>query len=102
MPLHDFQCPKCCYRANIFVWTWKHKASCPHCNIEMTKLFTTSNMVLLNRQKAVPFKFEPKEANADKGIWKSVIEDEKRGVLAPGELKFWKKEVEKNNPNLIL
>ena len=102
MPLYDYQCPDCCYRTNTFVWSMGHGVVCPHCGTRMTRLFTTSNMYLLGREKPVPFKFEPKECNADKDIWKSVIEDDKKGKLAPGELKFWKKEVEKNNPNLVL
>lgn len=102
MPLYDFQCPNCCYRTNTFVWSQKHEALCPHCNTEMAKLFTGTSSLLPNREKPVPFKFEPKECSADKDIWKSVIEDDKRGKLAPGELRFWKEEVSKNNPNLIL
>jgi len=102
MPLYDFQCPGCGYRSNTFVWNMHNKVICPHCGETMMRLFTTSNMILLNRQKPRCFKHNPEECNADKDIWKTVIEDQKRGNLAPGELEFWKKEVSKNNPDVIL
>jgi len=59
-------------------------------------------MPLLNRQKPMGFKYDPKEMNADKDIWKTVITDTESGKTTKAEIKWWKKEIEKNNPNLIL
>lgn len=103
MPIFDYECKTCGYRSSEFVWiTAKDGVVCPRCHDQMTRLFTTGNMVLLNRQKAVPFKFDPKEPNADKSIWKSVIVDAQKGVLQKGELEYWKKEISKTSPNIIL
>lgn len=103
MPLYDYQCPNCGRRDLEFVWTNSSKQiMCRNCKTPMIKLFTTSNLVLLNRQKPVPFKFEPKEGNADKEIWQTVIHDAEKGKLKKGELEHWKKEVSKSNPNIIL
>lgn len=103
MPIYDYQCNACGYRSSEFVWvTAKDGIVCPRCHNQMIRLFTTSNMFLLNRQKAVPFKFDPHEPSADKSLWKSVISDAEKGKLHPGELKWWKKEIGKTSPNIIL
>lgn len=65
------------------------------------RLFTTSNMMLLNRQKPIPFKHEPKECDADKDIWLSVKADAERGDMTKREYRFWKDEMEKSHPEII-
>jgi len=102
MPIYDYQCV-CGYRSEKFVWAGKeNKVFCPICHKHMKKLFTTTSSLLPGREKPVPFKFDPKEPSADKSIWKSVISDAEKGKLHPGELKWWKKEIGKTSPNLIL
>ena len=101
MPIYNYQCPKCGYCSEEFVWKYKGEVLCPVCKSTMTQLFTTSNMVLLNRQKPCSFKHEPKECDADKDIWLSVKADAERGNMTQKEYQFWKDELEKSHPEII-
>lgn len=101
MPIFNFQCPNCGYQSEEFVWHLHDEVICPKCHKPMTRLYTTSNMVLLNRQKPVPFKHEPKECDADKDIWLSVKADAERGKMTKKEYTFWKDEMEKSHPEII-
>jgi putative FmdB family regulatory protein len=102
MPIYRYKCTKCNLDSEEFVWNGDAHISCPECGTEMIRLFTTSNMPLLNREKPISFKYDPHEPNADKNIWKTVISDAEKGKLHPGELKFWKREMAKSNPNVIV
>jgi len=86
----------------MFVHDMNQPVYCPICSDVMARVFTTSNMILTNRQKPRPFKHEPQECNADKDIWLSVIKDAERKKISKKEFNFWKKEVQKNDPTLIL
>jgi len=102
MPIYDYQCVKCGYRSENFVWHLKQgEIVCPHCKGSMARLFTTSIMPLLNRQKPCSFKHEPKECDADKDIWLSVKADAERGNMTQREYRFWKDELEKSHPEII-
>ena len=102
MPIYEYQCAGCGYRSENFVWHISgDEVRCPHCNGVMARLFTTSNMVLLNRQKPRPFKHDPKECDADKDIWLGVKTDVEKGTMTQKEYRFWKDEMEKSHPEII-
>lgn len=103
MPLFDYKCETCGYSATEFVWiTAKDELVCPDCGCQMIRLFTPTAGPLLGREKPMPFKFDPGEPNADKSIWKTVISDAEKGKLKKGELEWWKKEINRTSPNMIL
>ena len=100
MPMYNFQCG-CGYRSEEFVWHIGDVVYCPRCHGQMERLFTRTNMRLLNRSKPCSFQHRPEEMDADKDIWATVITDAQRGTLKKDDYKFWKKEMAKSHPEII-
>lgn len=100
MPIYNYKC-ECGYSSDTFVWKMEEVVLCPCCHKPMQRLFTGSNLHLLNRQKPVPFKYEQKECNATKELYESCRMDFKHKKTGLGELKFWKDRMERDHPEMI-
>ena len=104
MPLYDHKCSCCGYKSTEFVWiTAKDGVVCPHCGAQMIRLFTgTFAELKTKRGKPRSYSYEPQEWSAVKDAWESCKADYKKGITDAKEVNYWKKEVQKENPNLVL
>lgn len=102
MPVYDYTC-ECGYHDNKFVWHLEDEVVCPLCHKPMRRLFTGTFAELKSkRSKPYSYSWEPEEWNATKDNFESAKRDLKRGKTNQAEVDYWKKEVEKENPNLII
>ena len=100
MPIYNYEC-KCGYFSDTFVWKIEEVVLCSQCYKPMQRLFTGSNLHLLNRQKPTSFKYEFKECDATKDLYESCRMDFKHKKTNLKELKFWKNRMERDHPEII-
>ena len=102
MPLYDYLC-KCGHHSHEFVWHLKDTALCPMCQIPMQRLFTGSFAELKSRRtKPRSYSYDPREWDATKDNYEACKRDYNRKKTDEKELSFWKGEVRKEHPDLIL
>ena len=102
MPMYDYLCD-CGYHSIEFVWHFEDAVVCPICQKPMRRLFTGTFAELKStRSKPRSYSWEPEEWNSTKDSYESCKRDFDRGKTDLAEVKYWKKEVEKENPSLIL
>jgi len=103
MPMYDYQC-NCGYRSSEFVWITSDRGIvCPKCGGQMQRLFTGSFAELKSkRHKPRAYSYDPREWDATKDNFESCKRDVIRGKTDKKELDFWKKEMRKEHPELII
>jgi len=103
MPIYEYQCAKCGDRAENFVWHISgQEVKCKKCGGVMARLFTVSNLPLLNRQKPRPYRYDFRKCSATEDAFESCKRDYEKGRTGTKEVEYWKKAVEEENPNLIV
>jgi|GEM_PF-2879262 len=102
MPIYDYKC-HCGHHSDKFVWHLDDMVFCPLCHKPMQRLFTGSFAELKSaRTKPYSYSYDPREWNSTKDSFESCKSDFERGKTDATEVDYWKKEVEKENPNLVI
>ena len=68
MPIHTYKCLKCNNQEDKISGVVFEDLHCSRCGAMMTKQFTPTTMIVLNRSKPGSFRFNPAELNADKDM----------------------------------
>lgn len=102
MPMYDYMC-NCGHHSSSFVWHLDDMVFCPLCHKPMQRLFTGTFAELKSkRSKPRIYSWEPQEWDATKDNFESCKRDFERGKTDIAELNYWKTEVKKENPNLVI
>jgi hypothetical protein len=100
--MYDYLC-NCGHHSSEFVWHLDDMVVCPICQKPMQRLFTGSFAQLKsNRSKPHSYTYDPREWNATKDNFESCKRDFERGKADATEVEYWRGQVKKENPDLIV